>query len=239
MENTMHNGENDGEEGNLGPLRGSRRWLGITPPENLENIPDENSPEFAENVRSALQEQTKGLPRAIWVLTLSQSQIAEQTGLADAPSNLRAMAPRTLLRVRHTMEQMQFAPGDEVDCVYARVKGDHHLLRIMSWSQGSGAFEDEAWKTTMRRLPGPQDHLGRAADRTARRHGADVAHWQEKNGARLWSEMQRELAEFEAGLGIPRGSFGRMIAWCDRLSRADFLDQQNWMIEMVQNKGCP
>ena len=74
----------------------------------------------------------------------------------------------------------------------------------------------------MRRLPGPQDHLGRAADRTATRHGADVAHWQEKNGARLWSEMQRELAEFEAGLGIPRGSFGRMIAWCDRLSRADF-----------------
>ena len=86
----MHNGENDGEEGNLGPLRGSRRWLGITPPENLENIPDENSPEFAENVRSALQEQTKGLPRAIWVLTLSQSQIAEHTG---SPTHRPTSAP--------------------------------------------------------------------------------------------------------------------------------------------------
>ena len=232
----MRNNEKTEAENRLGPLRGTRRWLGITLP---ENIPEEDSPASVSNMRKVIDEQLRGLPRAIMVMTLSQSRVAEHRGLSDVDPQVGAMTPRAILRVRHTMEQMDFVPGDEVDCVYARVKGDHHLLRVLSWSQGSGAFEDEEWKAIMRRLQGPQDHLGRAAERTARRQGATVAHWQENGGAGIWAHMQRELAEFETATGIPKGSFARMLVFFDRLSRADFLDQQDWALQMVQNDGWP
>ena len=232
----MPNDEKTDAENRVAPLRGTRRWLGITLP---ENIPEEDSAAYASNMRRAIDEQLRGLPRAIMVMTLSQSRLAEHRGLSDADPQVGAITPRAILRVRHAVDQMDFAPGDEVDCVYARVKGDHHLLRLLSWSQGSGAFEDETWKATMRRIPGPQDHLGRAAERTARRQGATVAHWQEKGGAQIWAHTQRELAAFEAALGIPKGSFARMLVFFDRLSLADFLDQQDWALQMVQSDGWP
>ena len=232
----MQNSENTDAETRLGPLLGSRPWLGGTP---TEEIPGENSPVFSANVKEAINEQLKGLPRAIMVTTMLQTRLAEHRGSTDADPDVAALMPRMILRVRHAMEQMNFASGDEVDCVYARVKGDHHLLMVLSWSQGSEAFEDEEWKSRKRRIQGPQDHLGRSVERAAKRQGATIAHWQEKGGAGIWAHMQRELAEFEATLGVPRGSFARMIAWLDRLSLSDFLDQQDRALEQIQNEGWP
>ena len=232
----MPNDKETDAENRVGPFRGTRRWLGITLP---EEIPEKDSPASVSNMRRAIDNQLRGLPRAIMVMTLSQSQIAEHRGLTDADPQVGAMTPGAILRVRHTVDQMEFASGDEVDCVYARVKGDHHLLEVLSWSQGTGAFEDENWKATMRRLQGPQDHLGRAAERAARRQGASVAHWQQNGGAGIWNHTQRELAAFESAAGIPKGSFARMLVFFDRLSLADFLDQQDWALQMVQNDGWP
>ena len=123
-------------------------------------------------VKEAINEQLKGLPRAIMVTTMLQTRLAEHRGSTDADPDVKTLMPRMVLRVRHAMEQMSFASGDEVDCVYARVKGDHHLLMVLSWSQGSEAFEDEEWKATKRRIQGPQDHLGRSVERAAKRQGA-------------------------------------------------------------------
>ena len=171
----MPNDKETDAENRVGPFRGTRRWLGITLP---EEIPEKDSPASVSNMRRAIDNQLRGLPRAIMVMTLSQSQIAEHRGLTDADPQVGAMTPGAILRVRHTVDQMEFASGDEVDCVYARVKGDHHLMEVLSWSQGTGAFEDENWKATMRPAAGstgPPGPSGRTGGETPRRERSPLA----------------------------------------------------------------